>query len=82
MTVSFFLFTLLNVWFVTLFLVVPFFVQNEDKPADMDYVAAPKAQRWKKTLLVNTLVAFIATGGIALMIHFDVVPLRDMFDTL
>ncbi len=77
MSVSFAIFTFINVWWVTLFFVLPFGVRA-DADKGVGYVAAPKARRWKKVVLINSLVSVVVTAIIAVMIANGAVSLKHM----
>ena len=68
-------FTFLNAWWISLFLVVPFFVKSAENPAAHEYKASPQPVPWKKVLLVDTLVALAATVLLALIIGSGYFPM-------
>ena len=76
MTLSFALFTYINVWWITLFFVLPFGVRRDAAQSPLDYAVAPKAHKWKKLLIINSLISLGLTALIAGMIHAGVVSLK------
>lgn len=77
MSLSLDFFTFLNCWFLTLFMVVPFFVRPNEKRDVLEYAAAPRALPWKKVLLVNTLVSFLMAVAITLVVQSNLFIMRD-----
>lgn len=78
MSWSLVIFTLLNVWWVMLFFMLPFAVDNSSPREAHHYAAAPRRVRWKRTLLLNTVLSVAVTGLLAWMIHARVIPMHDM----
>jgi predicted secreted protein len=78
MTISFTFFTFLNAWFVALFLAFPFSIEMPEKTQGIDYVAAPKKIHWKKLAIIATVIAFLFTLTLAIVIKSGIVPLRNM----
>ena len=76
MTLPWAIFTLVNSWFICLFIVLPLSVERGRHDSSLDYEAAPKKIRWKKILLLNTLVACVLTAAIALVIKTGIVPVK------
>ena len=81
MSFSMAIITFLNVWWVTLFMVVPFSVRAETNPAATDYVAAPRVLRWKKLFIRNTILSLIITLVLAAIIKSGVISIRDFIGT-
>lgn len=69
MTPSFAVFTFFNTWWVMLFFVLPFFARPNQAPSQLQYAAAPETPRWKKVVLVNSLVSLAVTLLLALIIN-------------
>ncbi len=78
MSVTMAVFTYINAWWISLFLVWPFGVEAQQPGADkdtiFDYDAAPKIIRWKKTLLLTSIVSAFITALLALVIHIAKQP--------
>ena len=77
MSLSMGFFTFFNAWFLMLFFVSPFFVRPATERNALDYAAAPQAMKWKKLLLVNTLVSIVVTLLLALVINSGIFEMRD-----
>jgi len=75
MSISLFIFTYINVWCVMLFFTVAFGVRKDDEGA-VGYVAAPKAVRWKRKLLINSVASLVVTVVIAGIIYSGVIRVR------
>ena len=67
MQLTFVFFIYLNAWFVTLFGVVPFFI-HEAKAEGVEYAAAPKPVRWRRALIINSLVSGAITAILVFII--------------
>ena len=78
MSLSFAIFTFLNVWWVMLFMVLPIGVKAPQTRGERDYAAAPKPHNWKRIFVINSLASLVVTLVIALMIEQGVIPLKDM----
>ena len=78
MTLSLGIFTFINVWWVTLFFVLPFGVTMSTTENALDYAAAPKAHKWKKLFLINSIISLVVTLCLAFMIHNGVVSLKNL----
>ena len=75
MPLTFVFFCYLNAWFVTLFAVLPFFIQDE-RAKDMEYAAAPKPVRWRRALWINSLVSAGVTAALVLLVNSGWVDVR------
>jgi predicted secreted protein len=71
-------FVFLNAWFVALFLAFPFSIEMGESHNAMDYQAAPKKIRWKKLLIIATIIAALFTLTLAIVIKSGILPLRNM----
>ena len=71
-------FTFINVWWLMLFFVIPFGVRTSDNPSPVEYAAAPQPHRWKKMVIINTLISLTVTMVIALVIKSSIVPLHNI----
>jgi len=78
MSFSFAIFTFLNVWWVSLFIVLPFGVTMATHKSAVEYNAAPVAHRWKKVFIINSGVSLCITIVLALLIHNHVVSLDNL----
>lgn len=76
MSLSLDFFTFLNCWFLSLFMVVPFFVKPDEQRNRVDYVAAPKSLPWKKLLITNTLVSFVMAVVVAMVVRSNLFVMR------
>ncbi|MGE0754747.1 MAG: DUF1467 family protein [Alphaproteobacteria bacterium] len=63
-------FTYVNLWWVCLFFVWPFCIEQGQPGslAPLEYAAAPKKIYWKKMLVANSLVSAIITAILTLVI--------------
>ncbi|NBO19208.1 MAG: DUF1467 family protein [Proteobacteria bacterium] len=77
MSLSLGIFTFINAWCVTLFFVMPFFVVRDETAADSDYAAAPKTPKWRRVVLVNSLVALVVTLIVAGVIESGWLSMRE-----
>jgi predicted secreted protein len=75
MSLSMAVFTFINAWWIMLFFVMPFGVKTAESRNEHEYAAAPKAINWKKMLAINTVLALLATGGLAWLIHSGLIQL-------
>lgn len=64
MTLSMAIFTYINAWWISLFLVRPFYMTP--------------VIRWKKMIIATTIFAALATSALALMIKYEIVPLHSL----
>ena len=64
MSISMAIFTFLNAWWICMFIALPFGRIEGDK-ADIAYQAAPARFNWKKSALIATVLAAIATVVLA-----------------
>jgi predicted secreted protein len=78
MTLSFGIFTFINVWWVMLFMVLPVGVRMSASRTNLEYAAAPQPHKWKKLFIINSIISFFVTLMIALLIHYDAVPLKNL----
>jgi predicted secreted protein len=77
MKLTFLLFIYVNAWFVCLFMVLPFFVKAQSKEeGEVVYAGAPRSIVWKRALLVNSLVALVATGAMAWLIQSGLINVK------
>ena len=76
MTIPLAVFTVVVTWCISLVAVLPLVIERGSHDSPLDYVAAPKRIRWKKLLVVNTLLALLLTAAIALIIKTGIVPVR------
>jgi predicted secreted protein len=76
MSLSLGVFVFINAWCLTLFMVVPFFTTSEEKEGS-NYVAAPKALKWRRVIVANSLVALVATLAVMGVIESGLLPMRD-----
>lgn len=76
MSVSMAIFTFLNCWAISLFLVLPFAMKYGVHTRSDDYVAAPKHIAWKKIVIMNTILSVVITATIAIIIKTGIVPVR------
>jgi len=64
------------VWWITLFMVLPFGVKNASEAgtdvAEGHDAGAPVATRWLIKILINTVLAAVVTAGIAWLAHSGV----------
>jgi len=65
------------VWWITLFMVLPFGVQRETSVIGGNDPGAPQQARMGIKLLVNTLLALVVWFGIFLIDWFDWVTIKD-----
>ena len=77
MTISFAIFTFINVWWITLFAVLPFHARR-DEHTGVGYKAAPQTPNWKKLCLINSAISLAVTGLLALLIQLQVISLKNM----
>lgn len=77
MNLTFFLFTYLVVWCVSLFAVLPFGVQPTGGNNPLHYAAAPLKAGLKRKLLWNSLLALAITLFIHFLLLSGIVPLRE-----
>jgi len=78
MTLSLGLFTLLNVWWLMLFFILPFGIKNAQSNSPLEYAAAPPPHPWKKLLLINTGVSIAVTLVIAFIVKSGWFTLGDI----
>lgn len=71
------IFTFVNAFFISLFFVVPFFVQKREHSPDEGYAGAPETPKWRNFILVTGLVSAVITLIIALVIEVDIISFRD-----
>jgi|GEM_PF-1777803 len=74
------LFTFINAWFIMMFFVIPFAIERPKHSAtrsELDYAAAPTKIHWRRFLLINTVLAALATAVLALLVGGGVVPLHN-----
>ncbi|MBY0407912.1 MAG: DUF1467 family protein [Rickettsiales bacterium] len=77
MTWSMGVFTFLNAWWLSLLIVMPFFVRPAKTRSAVEYAGAPQGMPWKKLVAVNTLVSLCATLVLAAIVHSGWFPMRD-----
>lgn len=77
MSVSLFIFTFINVWWISLFAILPFGVRRVESPEPMHDAGAPEKANLKKKFLINTVVALAITYGIHLLLLWAPVDLRN-----
>lgn len=76
MSISMAIFTFINVWWVSLFFILPLGVSQEEKEQAHHYAAAPGKVNWKKKLVQTTLVAAGITALLAIVIQSGIVQVR------
>ena len=72
--------TFANVWCLMLFFVLAFSARPDSDALPLDYVAAPKALRWKKMLRLNTLLSIGVTLVIAFIVKSGLIPLHTILE--
>lgn len=70
------IFTFINVWWISLFFVLPLGVEQDQAHGISEYPAAPKNIRWKKKFLQATLLAAAITSLLALIIGSGIVQVK------
>jgi predicted secreted protein len=78
MSLSFAIFTFLNVWWVMLFMLLPVGIKTPRTRGEGDYAAAPRPHRWKRLFLINSAASLVVTLLIALLVNSGAIPLKDM----
>ena len=61
MSISLWIFTYLNVWWVTLFMVLPIGVKRVENPDSTHYAAAPEKPMMRKKVIITSLLALVFT---------------------
>ena len=69
-------FTFLNVWWVTLFMVLPWGVRRPQHIEPGHAASAPESVNFKKKFFITTVLAAVFTALIALAIHSGMVQLK------
>jgi predicted secreted protein len=77
MSVTMAVFTFLNAWWICLFMALPFGREDGTKE-NIAYNASPARFNWKKSFKIATLLAALFTVALALIINYELVPLRNM----
>jgi len=77
MSISMFIFTLVNVWWISLFAVLPFGIKREDNPEALHDAGAPKPVSMSKKMLITTVVAIIITYGIHQLLLWAPIDIRN-----
>ena len=78
MTLSMAIFVFINAWWISLFMVLPASIERGERDSQLEYAAAPKRIKWKRILVVTTLLALFFTAALALLIKSGIIPLRDL----
>lgn len=76
MSISMALFTYLNAWFVSLFFTLPFFARTPRNSEGLGYAAAPETPAWRRVLTINSLLALMLTGVLAIVMSSGLISLR------
>lgn len=76
MSISMAIFTFINVWWISLFFVLPLGVEKDGHHLPANYIGAPKNVDWKKKLIQTSLIAAAITGILALIINSGIVQIR------
>lgn len=66
------------IWWVSLFLVLPFRVETETNPGKGHAPGAPRNPHLKKKLIANTILAALLWLAIYALIHSGWISFRDM----
>lgn len=69
MSLSLGIFTFINVWWVTLFFVLPVGVRMSASKSTLDYAGAPQPHKWKKIIFINSIISLCVTLLLALLIR-------------
>lgn len=78
MSISFAVFTFINAWWVSLFVVLPWSIERGENNT-IEYAAAPKRIRWRRVAVATTLLAIFFTAALALVIKSGIIPVRDSY---
>jgi predicted secreted protein len=78
MSISMAVFTFINTWWIMLFFVFPFHVRPVEEHTQLEYAAAPKSIRWKRMLVIDTVLSLIVTAALALLISSGIFPVDTM----
>lgn len=78
MTLSMAIFTFINAWWISVFLMLPFSIETPEKADEHTTPAAPKKIHWKRIVTGATLLAFFFTLTLALVIKSGIVPVKNM----
>lgn len=70
----------LIVWWVTLFLVLPFGVRSVGKPEKGHDAGAPERSRLRWKLAITTLIAALLWAAVLWVIRSGLVPVRGFYD--
>jgi predicted secreted protein len=79
MSLSMAIFTFLNAWWVSLFMVLPLSIERGERDSELEYVAAPRRIHWRRILTLTTLLALFFTAALALLIKSGIIPVRDSY---
>jgi predicted secreted protein len=77
MSLSMTIFTFLNAWWISLFMVLPLSIERGERSSELEYAAAPKRIHWRRIMVVTTLLAVFFTAALALLIKSGIIPVRD-----
>ena len=77
MSISFFIFTFVIVWWISLFAVLPFGVKTVKSPDALHYAGAPEKANILKKGLITTVVALIITYGIHQLLLWAPIDIRN-----
>lgn len=71
------IFTLINAWCLSVFLMLPFSIEAAGKQEGINYAAAPKKILWKRLLWGATILSILLTVALALVIKSGMVSVRN-----
>jgi len=63
-------------WWLVLFMVLPFGVRRDDAPQDGHDPGAPKVARIGKKMAITTAIATVLFLGYWAIVHFDLITLK------
>ncbi|MDX1975447.1 MAG: DUF1467 family protein [Rickettsiales bacterium] len=78
MSISMAIFTYINLWWIAMILVLPFFTRKDEAVDPLSYAAAPKSMPWKRVILTASALAAVFTITLALLIKIEMIPLRTL----
>ena len=78
MSLSMAIFTFINAWWIMLFFVLPFGIQRPNQHSATEYAAAPKPVSWKKKFMITSLLAFVVTIVLAVVINSGLINVHDL----
>lgn len=77
MTLSLFIFSFVNIWWITLLMVLPFGVKRVESPTPFEAAGAPQKANFFKKCVITTVLAFFITYGFHLLLLWAPISIRD-----